>query len=381
MAKRRVAVVTGTRAEYGLLRSVMDAIEARKELELQVVVTGMHLLKRFGYTVKEIEADGRRIDARVPLQSDKDDAVEQSRGMGRAITGMSDAFARLRTDIVVVLGDRMEMFAAAATATASQLVLAHIHGGEAAQGVQDEAYRHAITKLGHIHFAASKGAAGRLRRLGEESFRIYQTGSPGLDGLLEGACQDVDELSKWAKLDAGADFLMVLQHSAGGSAAVEERRMRGTLAGCRRNRLPVLVLHPNCDPGFSGILRAARGVCGKLGWPLVKHIPRSVFVGLLRRTRILAGNSSGGIIEAGYLNVDVLNIGPRQYGREHGSNVRDVGYGAVPVGAAVAEMLGRKRSRRRPCMIYGDGQSGPRIAKVLASVRLDERLRRKRIAY
>ena len=260
VVKRRVAVVTGTRAEYGLLVPVMEAIDCHARLELQLVVTGMHLLRPFGYTVRQIETDGWPIAARVRLQGEKDDPVSQSRALGRAITAMTEAFSRLQSDIVLVLGDRLETFAAAAVATASQLVLAHIHGGEAAMGVQDDAYRHAITKLAHLHFAASAGSQKRLIKLGEQPFRVYHTGSPGLDKIKTTTCSDIDELNAWAGFDVCDDFLIVLQHPAGGSAGQEQQRMTATLRGCRQKGLRVIVLYPNCDPGFSGISRPFRRI-------------------------------------------------------------------------------------------------------------------------
>ena len=379
--KRRVAVVTGTRAEYGIFFSVMEAIKANPKLELQVIVTGMHLLRKFGYTVKDIEADGWQIDGRVRLQSQHDDVIGQSRGLGRAITGLTYEFEKLKTDIVLVLGDRLETFAAAAAATASQLVLAHIHGGEAAAGIQDDAYRHAISKLAHIHLAASQGAQKRLLRLGEDSFRIYRTGSPALDNLSKKICRDISQLNQWAGFDVSKGFLFVLQHPSGGSAAQEEKRMVQTLRGCDGKDLPVLVLYPNCDVGFSGILKAAGQYCRNKEWKLLRHVPRPVFLGLLKQTKVLVGNSSGGIIEAGHLNVDVINIGPRQLGRERGSNVLDIDYGTNNVSNAVEKILKRRTTKRKPCKIYGNGRSGYKIASVLAKVKLSRELRQKKIAY
>ena len=379
--KRRVAVVTGTRAEYGILSPVMEAIKAHPKLNLQLIVTGMHLLKKFGYTVKDIEADGWRIDGRVRLQSEHDDVIGQSRGLGRAITGLTNEFARLKTDIVLVLGDRLETFAAASAATASQLILAHIHGGDAAAGIQDDAYRHAISKLAHIHFAASAGAKKRLLRLGEDPFRIYRTGSPALDNLENNICRDIDELNQWAGFDVSTEFLFVLQHPAGGTAAQEEKRMLQTLRGCNANNLPVLVLYPNCDVGFSGIIKAADRYCRNKGWTLLRHVPRRIYLGLLRKTKALIGNSSSGIIEAGYLNVDVVNIGTRQLGRERGKNVLDTDYGTVNVAQAVKKILRRTKTRRKPCQIYGNGRSSRKIASVLSKIKLNQKLSQKRIAY
>jgi GDP/UDP-N,N'-diacetylbacillosamine 2-epimerase (hydrolysing) len=379
--KRRICVVTGTRAEYGLLKPVMEAIEGHENLKLQLIVTGMHLLRRFGYTVREIEKDGGRIDGRVRLQGEDDEVIGQSRGLGRAITKLTNLFSELDTEIVLVLGDRIETFAAAAAATASQLVLAHIHGGDVAPGVQDDAYRHAISKLAHLHFAATAGAKERLLRLGEDSFRIYQTGSPALDNLSKIICRDTKELSKWAKFDVREDFLMVLQHPAGGTAAQEEKRMVQTLAGCDVKGLRALVLYPNCDPGFSGIIRAVRHVCGAKGYRMIKHLPRGVYLGLLERTRVLVGNSSSGIIEASRINVDVVNVGHRQAGREHCRRVHDVDYGRAAVAKAVRSICRSQKRQRSSERIYGDGRSGQRIASILGRVKLEQKLRLKKIAY
>jgi len=380
---RRIAVVTGTRAEYGLWQPVLRAIVAHPRLDLQLIVTGTHLVRRFGYTVRQIEADGWPIAARVPLQGARDDPVSQSRGLGRAITGLTDAFRRLRTNVVLVLGDRIEAFAAAAAATASQLILAHVHGGDVAPGVCDDAYRHAITKLAHLHFAATSAARRRLLRLGEQPFRVYRTGSPALDDLQRTVCRDTDLLSRYAGFDVRQPFILVAQHPAGGSARQEQRWMEQTLRACRRPGRHVLIIHPNSDPGFSGIVRAARLFCRRrpASYRMLTSVPRPVYLGLLERAQLLVGNSSSGLIEAATLNTDVLNVGPRQAGRERGPNVRDVPYGPA-VAPAIAAVLNRLRPRRgRRRRMYGDGHSARRIADLLAHAPLDDRLRQKRLAY
>ncbi|MBN2210004.1 MAG: UDP-N-acetylglucosamine 2-epimerase (hydrolyzing) [Sedimentisphaerales bacterium] len=378
--KRRICVVTGTRAEYGLLVPVMQAIDKHPKLQLQLLVTGMHLLPRFGRTIRQIQKDGWRIDARVRLQSDKDSPLDQAQGLGRAITAMARAFDRLKTDIVVVLGDRIEPFAAAAAATASGRVIGHIHGGDAAPGVFDDAWRPAISKLSHLHFAAGKDAARRLKRLAEPDFRIYQTGSPALDNLSEIICNEENTLSNAAGFDIRQDFLMVAQHPAGGTTAQEARRMKQTIQACVSKSLPVIILYPNSDPGFSGILKVLQDYGRHPACYLLKNVPRGTFLGLLQRTRALVGNSSGGIIEAGALNVDVINVGHRQQGRARSRNVVDADYGIAAVSAALDRVLGRRRRRRgfRPG-VYGDGRAGERIADILGRVKMDERLRQKRI--
>ncbi|MBN2376717.1 MAG: UDP-N-acetylglucosamine 2-epimerase (hydrolyzing) [Sedimentisphaerales bacterium] len=380
---RRIAVVTGTRAEYGIFQPVLKAIDNHPRLELQLIVTGMHLLKKFGFTVNDIQNDGWKITARVKLQNEIDNVIGQSRGMGRALTSLADTFARLKTDIVLVLGDRIEAFTAAAAATSSQLILAHIHGGDAALGVQDDAYRHAITKLAHLHFAATKDAADRISRLGEQKFRIYQTGSPALDNISELICRDSNLLSNAAQFDVSDGFLLVLQHPAGGSAQLESKRMAATLEACRRKHLKTLVLYPNSDPGFSGIISQAQRFCKKHHFTLLKHVPRNIYLGLLENAAVLIGNSSSGLIEAGFLNVNVVNVGPRQTGRLRGPNVIDVpGYNPAAISNAIEAAQNQSRNKLRgPIKIYGDGHSSKKIAAILARAKLNNRLRQKQIAY
>jgi GDP/UDP-N,N'-diacetylbacillosamine 2-epimerase (hydrolysing) len=376
--KRRIAVVTGTRAEYGLLVPVMKAIVRDRSVRLDVFVTGMHLLRRFGHTVDEVENDGWNIAARIPLQRATDDIIGQSRGMGRAIEKFSIEFSRRKIDVVVVLGDRIETFAAATAGFASQLIVAHIHGGDASIGVQDDVYRYAITKLAHLHFAATGNAKNRLIRQGEEPFRIYQTGSPGLDDLDEILCSDAAILSEYAGFDVCNDFMVIVQHSAGGTVAQEHRQMADTLTACKHTGLKMLMLYPNSDAGFSGIIEAGRQFCRKVECAFVPNVPRSVYLGLLRRCRVLVGNSSSGIIEASFLGVPCVNIGPRQMGRDRSNNVTDVPYGVTNVADGIRRAL-RRRGRIRPSRYYGDGRAGPKIAAVLHTVKLDRKLRQKRL--
>ncbi len=374
-------VITGTRAEYGLLKPVMQAIEEHPKLNLQILVTGMHLLKQFGYTIRQIKSDGWDITAKVRLQSEIDAQYSNSLAMGSAISKMSKAMLDNKSDIIVVLGDRLEIFAATAAATACQLPIAHIHGGDIAMGIQDDTFRHAITKLSHIHFTATCGAKRRVIRLGEEKSRVYQTGSPSIDNLSDNICLKIKDLNSYSAFNVNDNFLMVLQHPAGQTTKTEEKRMLQTLRACKRKSLNTLVLYPNCDRGFSGIITAAKSYCKKHKFTLIENVPREIYLGLLKKALILIGNSSSGIIETGYLNVDVIDIGPRQLGREHGKNVMHCNYGTENVSNAIDKTLLQRDLNRKPCYIYGKGKSGIKIADVLASVQIDQKLLQKVISY
>ncbi len=384
-SRRRICVITGTRAEYGLLRTVMRAIHRHPRLELRIIATGMHLLSRFGHTVDEIVADGWTVDARVPMQSGRDDAAGEAAAIGRGIEGIAKALRRLDGDIVVVLGDRIEAFAGAVAGAAGRRCVAHIHGGDRALGDVDDTLRHAITKLAHIHFAATEDAARRIRRLGEERSRIFRVGAPGLDEIRAVRRPSQDWLRTVLGWDRVDGYALVAQHPCGRTPQAEYRDMMATLTAVQDVGLDVVVTYPNSDPGHSGIIRAIRDAhaaaqhAGRQRWFVARSLGRDLFVRLLKACRVLVGNSSAGIIESATAGVPAVNIGPRQTGRERcGPSVIDCEYGR----RAVAHAIGRAM-RCRPASrgVYGDGHAGRRIARILANIDIEAVSRQKLITY
>lgn len=351
--------MTGTRAEFGLLRSTMRAIAGDPHLELCVIVTGMHLVGS-DPTVSDVVAEFE-VSAQVPMQTDEHTGrAADVEAMGRGIQGLGPAFDAVSADVVLVLGDRIEAFAAASAASIGGRLVAHVHGGDRAEGVADEAMRHAITKLAHLHFAATEQSAGRIRSLGEDPKWVYVTGSPAIDGLdrIEFA---TDEALHARGVDPTRPFIVVLQHPSGLDPTTERETMASILAttdGAVAGN--VMVLAPNHDPGRDDVL-AAMG-----HRTLITHLPRPQFIGVLRRAACLIGNSSAGLIEAAALGVPVVNVGPRQSGRERAGNVIDVADASRDgLRRALEEALMRSRDTAHP---YGDGHAGARIASILASM-------------
>lgn len=375
--RRRVAVVTGTRAEYGLLRSVMSAIRARQELTLQIIATGMHLLRKFGHTVNTIERDGWRIDARIKMQRGTDDSLDQARGMSRGVAGIAEFLEHGRTDVIVVLGDRIEAMAGALAAVTTGRVLVHIHGGDLAPGDIDDSLRHAITKLAHIHLTATRSAAERLRRMGETAWRIHCVGAPGLDRLV-----GLIRSHKPARARSG--HALVLQHPCGRALAIERRVMEAALSAVSDAGLDRTIIYPNSDRGHTGIIaaiqahrrRAANGAV-----QVVQSMDHDSYLRMLIEADVLVGNSSSGIIEAATAGTPVVNIGSRQAGRERsGPSVVDAAESLPSIRAALNRAL-RKRPIKGKSTVYGTGNAGAKIAELLAQTPLDDRLRRKRNAY
>jgi len=357
---RTIAVVTGTRAEFGLLAPVMRAIADHPKLQLRTVVTGTHLTTG---TWREVRDAGLAIDAKVPMQRrGQTGRAADVAALGRGVTGLGKAFDQLKPDVVLVLGDRIEAFAAGSAASVGGRLVAHLHGGDRAEGVADEAMRHAITKLAHLHFPATAASRRRLIRMGEDPAHIFNHGSPAIDAL-----RDVEP-------DPDAPGLIVLQHPIGAPAAQEAKWMRDTLAATKGDSR--IVLMPNHDPGRDGIVRAIEQHAKR---DAVEHLPRQRFLSVLAGAGAIVGNSSAGLIEAAALRVPCVNVGPRQAGRQKPGNVIDAEYGQAHVAAALSTALQLDRKRlRHP---YGRGESGLRIAATLGRLNLDASMLRKHNRY
>jgi len=377
---RRVAIVTGTRAEYGLFRSVMQAIDSSRSLQLQTVVTGMHLLKKFGYTVRDIQRDGFVIDARVPMQRGDDSAADQALGLSRGVAGIAKALEKNKTDIVVVLGDRIEAMAGALAAITTGRLLAHIHGGDLAPGDFDDSLRHAITKLAHIHFSATKSSARRIIKMGESPDRVHVVGAPGLDDLRSLA----DEYKRRGMRRGGDKRALVLYHACGRSAAHEKRVMGAILRAVDRAKLFVTCVYPNTDRGHAGVVEAIEQHAGRANpcrFRVARSLGRDLFLRELIEADVLVGNSSCGIIEAATAGTASLDIGPRQEGREvSGKSVVHVGESFEAIRAGLSKTLS-KRPVIGARSVYGDGCAGRLIAKCLARAPLSSAYVRKLNSY
>jgi GDP/UDP-N,N'-diacetylbacillosamine 2-epimerase (hydrolysing) len=379
--RRRVAVVTGTRAEYGALQSVLSAIAAEPRLELQLVVTGMHLLARFGATIRQIQQDARaaqgrwKIDACIRMQRGSDEPLDQAEGLARGVAGIARFLHRARTDIVLVLGDRIEAMAASLAAVTTGRVLAHIHGGDLAPGDFDQSLRRAITRLAHVHFAATRRSAQRIVRSGEKPRYVYVVGAPGLDRLREliRSCGPRQKRSHEA---------LVVYHPTGRPARREQRVMTDILQAVRAAGLRRVIIYPNTDRGHRGILRAIelhRRSSPADEVEIFASLARDEYLRRLLRADVLVGNSSSGIIEAPVAGTPSVNIGDRQAGREPGGpSIIHAGESPQAILRAIRRAMALRPRRGGPS-VYGDGRAGKRIARILAKLPLERVLRDKRL--
>lgn len=352
---RLITVVTGTRSEFGLLRPVMRAIKLHSKLDLRVIVTGTHLLEPT-LTVREVESEFP-VQVRIPMQQTGETGrLADAAALGRGICGLAEAFNHHPPDVVLVLGDRIEAFAAASTAAVAGIRVAHLHGGDRAEGIADDALRHAITKLAHLHLPATSESAERIINMGETPLQVHLVGSPAIDGLK--MMPPLDE-GPYAAL--GQPDIVCLLHPSGLTREEEWANTERLLRLCKTYGT-VLALHPNFDAGREGILEAIE----TSGCQTVDHLPRDRFIGLLRRATCLVGNSSAGLIECAALGKPCINVGSRQSGREmpdHVIDVPDWDLGAVDL-ALETIFSGLECPDTHP---YGDGTAGLKTAEVLAS--------------
>ncbi|NOT00516.1 MAG: UDP-N-acetylglucosamine 2-epimerase (hydrolyzing) [Phycisphaerales bacterium] len=367
-----MAVVTGTRAEYGLLRTTLAAIHAHPRLTLQLVVTGMHLLKRFGMTVQQVEQDGWRIDARIPMQCGDDAPMDQAQGLARGVSGMAAYFERARTEIVVVLGDRIEALAGALAAATTGRLLVHVHGGDVAPGDMDDALRDAITKVAHVHLAATRAAANRIIGMGETADRVHVVGAPGLDELLA--------VANNGRPKCDPTRALVVFHASGRPAETEQATMRAILRAVAAQGLSATVIYPNTDRGHSGIVAAIDDAGQRMNGQLnvVRSMGRTAYLHALLSTGVVVGNSSSGIIEAASVGVPCVNIGGRQAGRlPGGSSVVQSGESYRAIRAAIGRARRRRPDKGMVRSPYGDGGAGERIAAIIAEMPMTGGFRRK----
>ncbi len=370
---RRIAVITTARSDYGIWRPVLAAIVAEPALELALVVGGSHLDDAFGRTETAILADGHAIAARVPFVPVADSRHATAQAMGTALSGFADAFAVTAPDLVLVLGDRWEILAAASAAAVMGLPLAHVHGGELTLGAMDDGFRHAVTKLAHLHFAATPAYAARIRQLGEEDWRVTVSGAPALDSLRALPAPDRAALARRLGFALPERFLLCTFHPVTTELEDTRRQVEDLLAALDAAALPVLFTYAGADPGGRAINAALDRHCAdRPHCRVMPSLGSDAYFAAMALAACMVGNSSSGIIEAASLKLPVVNIGRRQDGRERGANVVDCGHGRADILAA----LDRAQSLdldglRNP---YDAGGAAAIIVAALRDVALDRRL-------
>lgn len=379
---RRIAVFSGTRADFGHLQWVLHELAARNDVELLLVLGGSHFDERFGRTADDVERTGLPIAARIPVTLTGDTPLAISRFMGDSLTATASVLADLAPHLLVLLGDRYEVLAAASAALPLRIPVAHLHGGERSDGAFDDAIRHAVTKLSHLHFAAAEPYAERLRQLGENPQHVFTVGAPGLDHVRRTLLADRDSLERHLAmpLPVDAPLLVVTYHPATLSAhdpntAIAEliRAVSAHIAADERAR--IVCTGVNADP-YHGVIASAWHQFAQMHPQTVRVAPslgQSRYLGLMRLASAVVGNSSSGLIEAPALRIPTVNIGDRQRGRLMAASVVCCPEDATAIDAAIRKATNPAFRAAWPdqLSLYGDGKASERIASRLATQPLD----------
>lgn len=382
--KRRIAVVTTSRADYSHLYWPLKLLQSHADVELKLIVMASHLSPEFGATVTEIERDGFEIAARIECLLSSDSDVGMAKSIGVAVLSLADTLGAMRPDLLLLIADRYEMLAPAAVALSLRIPIAHIEGGEISEGAVDDAVRNALTKMSHIHFTSTEAARARVIAMGEEEWRVHRAGAPSLDHLRRSRLLSPEEVEARCGIDLNTPALLVAYHpvtlerdttvEAGALfAALEQIAVQGDAQ--------ILFCYPNADAGSRRLIERTRGF-------LNEHPRGNMFVNLdavtywslLRHVEVMIGNSSSGIMETASFALPTVNVGLRQKGRERARNVLD----AEPEEATIVARVAAARSAAfRESLAgmtnpYGDGYAAERIVKMLTTAPLGAQLLIKR---
>lgn len=378
--RRRIAVVTTSRADYSHLFWVLKELQAREDLDTQLIALGAHFSREFGHTVEEIEKDGIRIDEKIECLLDSDTDIGMAKTIGVATLGLSDILGRLRPELLLLVADRYEMLAPACAALALRIPVAHIEGGEVSEGAIDDAVRNALTKLSHLHFTPTETARRRVLALGEEAWRVHRVGAPSLDHLRRSALLPPSALETELGVALEPGAVVVAYHPV---TLVRDTLQEADEVFRALKEIPRLILFcfPNTDAGSRDLIRRARRFCEhRTNARLFVNLNPVKYWSLLSCTSLLLGNSSSGIMESASLRLPCVNVGIRQQGRERARNMLDAPAECGAILRAVEKALDPafRESLRDLVNPYGDGQASERIVRILAEVELGERLLQKK---
>jgi len=366
MSKRKICVLTGTRAEYGLFYPILKEIQKSSSLELQLVVSTMHLSSEFGLTYKQIEEDGFVIDGKIEnlLSADSKSAIAKSTGLATIL--LSDSLTRLNPDIVLVLGDRYETFAAASTAMLLNIPIAHIHGGEITQGAVDEQIRHAITKMSQIHFTSTETYRNRVIQMGENKANVFNVGAPGIDNIVNLKLLIKKELEEELGWEFGDKSALFTYHPVTLDISNAEEDIANILENIKKSNLNVLFTYANADDSGRVINNKIELFCQEnpQKYKIVKSLGQLKYLSAMKYVDILIGNTSSGIIEAASFSKPVVNIGNRQKGRLQSDNIFNCEIKDISLNIKKAVSF----DNTNIVNIYGDGRTAVQIVKILETM-------------
>lgn len=375
---RKIACITGTRAEYGRLYNTLKAIKNHSNLDLKLIVTGMHLSSKFGSTVNEIDFP---IAEKVDINFSGDTGLDMANSFGQCVQGMADTFQKIKPDIVLVSCDRWEMLATAIAASFMNIPIAHIAGG-LVSGSIDESIRHAITKLAHIHLVKDEKAKERVIKLGEDTWRIFMVGKLSSDLVTNTSIVSKEEIAKKYNLDLTKPIFILIQHPVTTETNQAEQQIKITLDALSDLKQQTMVIYPNADAGGQHIIKTIKQN-KKPFMKIFKNLPFKDFLSLMNIATVIIGNSSAALDEAPFFGLPAVNIGSRQTGRERLKNVIDALYDKEKIKEAVNKAMSKEFKKIcNSCKNkIVNNQTGQKIADILSNLVIDKKLLQKKITY
>ena len=374
--RRKIAVVTSSRADYGHLYWPLRDLSASPLVDLQIVAMGPHLSPEFGHTFREIEKDAFSIAARIECLLSSDSDVGMAKTIGVAALGFADLFSQMRPDLLLLIADRYEMLAPASVAVALRIPIAHIEGGEISEGAIDDAVRNALTKMSHVHFTSTHAARQRVIAMGEEEWRVHRAGAPSLDHLRRRTLLTREELESKLRLDLQAPPVLVAYHpvTLAQDTTEEADALFAALASAPEQ---LIFCYPNADAGSRALIERTKAFLAARGnGTIFTNLDAVTYWSLLRQAKMLVGNSSSGIMETASFALPTVNVGIRQQGRERAANVLDAAAEKNAILHAMAAAASPESRKSLAGMVnpYGDGQASEKIVEVLTSVPLGREL-------
>ncbi|MDP3710343.1 MAG: UDP-N-acetylglucosamine 2-epimerase [bacterium] len=375
--KKNIAYISGSRADFGIMTPVLRAIKNSKKLNLQLYATGMHLMNDFGGTINEIKKEFSGV---VPIKTwfKGNERKYTARFMGSFLEKVVTVLEKYKPDFLLVMGDRPEMFCVALAGLYMGIPVAHVHGGERTTTV-DESARHAITRLAHLHFPATKESAERIRKMGEEKWRITTVGAPALDTIIKEKLPTRDELFRSLNINPAEKIALVTFHPVSEKWRLSGQQMGEIMAAIKGLNMVTVIIYPNTDAGSHFIINEIEKEKNNPRFRIYKNLPYKHFLALEREASVWIGNSSAAMIESAYFGTPVVNVGDRQRNRERGDNVIDVRCIKKDVVSAIRKSIFKEK--RYGKKIWGDGRASKRIVKILEDLKITNRLLEKQITY
>ncbi|PRR82847.1 GDP/UDP-N,N'-diacetylbacillosamine 2-epimerase [Clostridium vincentii] len=381
---RKIAVVTSTRAEFGLLLNVLKKITDDDELQLQLIVTGTHLSHLYGYTIDEIKDTGLEVVQSIPMHIDADSSESAGISMGSLMICLSQTFERIRPDLLIIIGDRYEILSVASIATVMNIPIVHIAGGEITEGVIDEQIRHAVTKLAHIHFVSCNEFLNNVINMGEEEWRVFNVGALGIENVKNIEYLSAEQFEEIIKFKIDKTTLLVTMHPTTFDISANVKQIDNLIDALKFINKKTIITYPNNDLGNEYIIMKINDFAkNNKNVFVTKSLGIVKYLSVMKLCGVVVGNSSSAITEAPYLKIPVVNIGDRQKGRLFADNIIQCNYKSEEIIECINLALSNEFQKEaiNAISLYGDGDCSKKIVKILKDVKINDKLLRKKLVW